>query len=296
MRISSSRSGCATSGGHGAWRRDCRLRDQFAKQRPKTTGSGRRSGRNTRSMSGLWFTGGYARGRIAVAIGAGQNRLFGWAGEPWPESVRQTAADCVTLTVSPLGPVLRSKGRVDGVQAAGTLTSRKGWSPASRANPPRDGRGHRRRVGTAATPAIRTDVDPVAGAPAPASSLSSCSSCRLPPPAMTLGPPSPMTPLPPIHARGACRAPAPTSRARGARRAPAPGSGPHRPTGSGPPRAAVWPRYRCRLPGAGLPPTYRSDGDENFYIIPNLIESWLGNVAAVVVFKAVALHTRDHAA
>jgi len=83
------------------------------------------------------------------------------------------------------GPGRRGPGSRDAYQSKGLVTSVPG-------EPPRDGRGHRRRVGTAATPAIRTDVDPVAGAPAPlplprAPSRPAHLAAR-PPPAMTLGP------------------------------------------------------------------------------------------------------------
>ena len=114
------------------------------------------------------------------------------------------------------GPGRRGPGSRDAYQSKGLVTSVPG-------EPPRDGRGHRRRVGTAATPAIRTDVDPVAGAPAPApaSSFSSCSSCRSPPASHDARPPSPMTPLPPIHARGARRRPSVDfTRSAGPSRAP----------------------------------------------------------------------------
>ena len=173
--------------------------------------------------------GGYARARIAVAVRAGQNRLFGWAGEPL---ARKRSANCRRLCHpdgiaagprSPVeGPGRRGPSSRDAHQSKGLVTSVPG-------EPPRDGRGHRRRVGTAATPAIRTDVDPVAGAPAPASSLSSCSSCRLPPASHDARPPEPHDAAS-ADSRARCLpSPAPTSRARGARRAPAPGSGPHRP-------------------------------------------------------------------
>src|SRR6266508_4114219 len=62
--------------------------------------------------------------------------------------------DCVTLGASPLDPVLRSKGRVDGVRAAGDVRWSKGWrwrlwrAPERRMSAPSPGR-------TATTPVVR---------------------------------------------------------------------------------------------------------------------------------------------
>jgi hypothetical protein len=160
------------------------------------------------------------------------------------------------------GPGRRGPGSRDAHQSKGLVTSVPG-------EPPRDGRGHRRRVGTAATPAIRTDVDPVAGAPAPQAPSRPARLAARPRPAMTLGP-EPHDAASADSRAWCLPSPAPTSCARGARRAPAPGSGPHRPTGSGPPRAAVWPPLSVPPPGRrAAAHTNRSDGDENFYIGPH---------------------------
>jgi len=136
---------CATRGGHDTRRRECRLQGSQCKTAAKSALAGGRSGRKTRRMSWLYFTGST---RLKL------NCLHGQAAQSRPFDL----ALKLGLERSGRAPAIVSPWRYrrwtpyPGRRAGSTGSKQQGRSPVEGlvttvpGEPPCDGRGHRRRV------------------------------------------------------------------------------------------------------------------------------------------------------